>query len=75
MHKFLKRSDKFPKLDAAGQHKVRIRAKKLRYMAGFFKDAPRLVSRPSALNRLLERLERIQDCLGKIHDEQARRNS
>ncbi len=70
--KFLKRSKDLIKLDPAGQHKARIRAKKLRYMAGFFKDAPRLVSRPKALKRLLERLEQIQDCLGKIHDEQAR---
>lgn len=72
LRKFLKSSDGFPKLDAGGQHKARIRAKKLRYMAGFFKNAPRLVSRRKALKRLLERLEQIQDCLGKIHDDQAR---
>ncbi len=43
LRKFIKRSRNFPELDPAGQHKARIRAKKLRYMAGFFKDAPRLV--------------------------------
>jgi triphosphatase len=53
LRKFLKRSQNFPELDPTGQHKARIRAKKLRYMAGFFKDAPRLVSRPKALKRLL----------------------
>ncbi|MGJ0510137.1 MAG: CHAD domain-containing protein [Methylocystis sp.] len=72
LRKFLKRSRNFPQLDPKGQHKVRIRAKKLRYMAGFFKDSPRLVSGPKALKRLLERLEQIQDCLGKVHDDEAR---
>lgn len=69
---FLKRSRNFPELDPKGQHKVRIRAKKLRYMTGFFKESPRLVSGPKALKRLLERLEQIQDCLGKVHDDEAR---
>lgn len=72
LRKFLKRSRNFLELDPAGQHKVRIRAKKLRYMAGFFKDAPGIVSRPRALQRLLKRLEKIQDCLGRIHDDGAR---
>jgi CHAD domain-containing protein len=72
LRKFTKRSQNFLELDPAGQHKARIRAKKLRYMVAFFKNAPELVSRPKALKRLLDRLEQIQNCLGKIHDEQAR---
>ncbi len=72
LRKFMRRSKHLPDLDPAGQHKVRIRAKKLRYMAGFFKTAPQLVSAPKALRRLMENLEQIQDCLGRLHDHQAR---
>lgn len=70
--KFVKRARNLAELDPAAQHKVRIRAKKLRYMAGFFKTAPKLVSRRRALAKLLDRLEQMQNCLGEIHDEQAR---
>lgn len=41
-------------------------------MAGFFKNAPRLVSKRKALRRLLSRLEQMQNCLGLLHDEQAK---
>lgn len=72
LRKFVKQADNFPEFDAARQHKIRIRAKKLRYMAAFFKGSPKLVAKPNRLKRLLERLELIQNCLGELHDEQAK---
>ncbi|WP_424361519.1 CHAD domain-containing protein [Methylocystis parvus] len=72
LRKFVKRARDLAELDPAERHKVRIKAKKLRYMAGFFKTAPNLVSGRKALRRLLDRLERMQDCLGELHDEQTR---
>jgi CHAD domain-containing protein len=41
-------------------------------MIGFFKTAPMLVSTPKALRRAIKRLEKIQDCLGRLHDQKAR---
>lgn len=72
LRKFVKSARNLPDLDPDHQHKVRIKAKKLRYMAGFFKNAPRLVSKRKALRRLLSRLEQMQNCLGLLHDEQAK---
>lgn len=72
LRKFIRRSSDLLDLDPTGRHKVRIRAKKLRYMAGFFKTAPELVSGSKALRRVVENLEQIQDCLGRLHDQQAR---
>lgn len=72
LRKFTRRARDLAELDPAGQHKVRIRAKKLRYMAGFFKPAARLVAKPKALRNLLAELEQMQNCLGKLHDEKAK---
>lgn len=71
LRKFTKRARGLAELDPAERHKVRIKAKKLRYMAGFFKNAPQLVAGRKTLRRLLGRLERMQNCLGELHDEQA----
>ncbi|WP_442754626.1 CHAD domain-containing protein [Methylocystis sp. JAN1] len=71
LRKFVKRARPLATLDPAERHKVRIKAKKLRYMANFFKSAPRLVAARKRLRRLLARLERMQNCLGELHDEQA----
>ncbi|KAF2992312.1 CYTH and CHAD domain-containing protein [Methylocystis sp. MJC1] len=72
LRKFVESARNLPDLDPAQQHKVRIKSKKLRYMAGFFKNAPRLVSERKPLRRLLQRLEQMQNCLGLLHDEQAK---
>ncbi len=72
LRKFVKSARDLPDLGPAQQHKVRIKAKKLRYMAGFFTNAPQLVSGRKALRRLLSRLEKMQNCLGLLHDEQAK---
>jgi CHAD domain-containing protein len=47
--------------DAAGRHKLRIQAKKLRYLCEAF--LPRKQARSA-----LERLERVQDALGRLND-------
>lgn len=70
--KFLERAKDFESFDEEAQHKVRIRAKKLRYMAAFFEARPRIVARRGQLAPLLKRLETMQNCLGEIHDEQAK---
>ncbi len=52
-------------------HKLRIRAKKLRYMAQFFADVPG-VANSSRLERLLDRLDALQSTLGDMRDKAAR---
>jgi inorganic triphosphatase YgiF len=59
-------------LDMDALHKLRIRAKKLRYMAQFFADVPG-VADPKQLKRLLDRLDELQSTLGDMRDEAARR--
>ena len=59
-------------LDMVALHKLRIRAKKLRYMAQFFADVPG-VADPKQLKRLLDRLDGLQSALGDMRDEAARR--
>ncbi len=71
LRKFIRQAGDLAERDAAAQHKIRIKAKKLRYMAGFFKSAPQLVAKPKALQSLLTCLEEMQNCLGEIHDQRA----
>jgi triphosphatase len=71
LRKFLKKARGLVDLGPDEQHKIRIKAKKLRYMAGFFASSGNLVAKPKQLQGLLRRLERMQDCLGLRHDEQA----
>jgi triphosphatase len=59
-------------LDARSRHRIRIKAKKLRYMVDFFKDAPKVAAKPKAMKMLLVRLEELQARLGKVHDEDAK---
>lgn len=54
----------FDKLDAEGRHKLRIKAKNLRYAAEAF--APLFASRPAA--RMIGRIKRLQDELGALND-------
>jgi triphosphatase len=60
------------RLDPDTRHKLRIKAKKLRYMAQFFSGVPRIAD-PADLKRLLARLDKLQAALGDMHDEEARR--
>ncbi|MCI3134080.1 CYTH and CHAD domain-containing protein [Phenylobacterium aquaticum] len=54
----------FGKLDAEGRHKLRIKAKNLRYAAEAF--APLFAARPAA--RMVGRIKRLQDDLGALND-------
>jgi inorganic triphosphatase YgiF len=51
-------------LDARKRHRLRIKAKKLRYMFEFLKP----VASRKALGAVLDRLERLQDLLGALND-------
>lgn len=52
-------------LDAQGRHRLRIKAKKLRYAAEFFAES---FGRTRRRNRFLKTLGNLQDALGRIHD-------
>jgi inorganic triphosphatase YgiF len=52
-------------LDAQSHHRLRIKAKKLRYAAGFFAES---FGRKRRRNRFLKALGHLQDALGRIHD-------
>jgi inorganic triphosphatase YgiF len=60
------------RLDPDARHKLRINAKKLRYMAQFFSGVPGVADSEN-LKRLLARLDKLQAALGDMHDEEARR--
>ncbi|VFU08656.1 CHAD domain containing protein [Methylocella tundrae] len=57
-------------LDAGAQHAVRIAAKKLRYMAQFFVGVSGVADR-KRMKRLLGGLDKLQSCLGVLHDDEA----
>jgi inorganic triphosphatase YgiF len=61
----LKRGRKFAKLDDERRHRLRIKAKKLRYAAEFFADS---FGRAKRRDRFFEALERLQDDLGVLND-------
>jgi triphosphatase len=66
--KVRKKHKSFADLDARRRHKLRIRAKKLRYAAEFFSGLfpNRQASKRRA--KFLAALERVQDCLGDLND-------
>jgi triphosphatase len=57
------------KLDADQRHRVRIRAKKLRYAADFFRG----LYAPSSVRPYLDRIEGIQEVLGTLNDAEVAR--
>ncbi|PNG27606.1 CYTH and CHAD domain-containing protein [Methylocella silvestris] len=63
----LKQGEILESLDPEARHKVRIDAKKLRYMTEFFVDCPEVADKKS-VGALLKRLETIQSSLGAMHD-------
>lgn len=56
----------YEQLDPIGRHKLRIRAKRLRYAAEFF--APLFPDADKRKRRFLQRLKRLQDSLGALND-------
>jgi CHAD domain-containing protein len=61
----VKRGRKLDRLDARGRHRLRIKAKKLRYAAEFFAGT---FGRRRRRERLLKRLSALQDDLGAAND-------
>jgi triphosphatase len=59
-------------LDPAARHRIRINAKKLRYMAEFFLDVPEIAERRKTYKSLIGALEDLQEALGEMHDIEVR---
>jgi inorganic triphosphatase YgiF len=69
MHRRLRRGGRrLARLDAQSRHRLRIKAKKLRYAAEFFAGA---FGRRERRKRFLNALRKIQDRLGRLHDASA----
>jgi triphosphatase len=68
LDKFLKVGKHLEMMDAAEQHRLRIRAKKLRYVVEFFEDFAR---NRKAFDVIVGTLETLQSALGEIHDTNA----
>lgn len=64
--KFRKAGGRLAKLDPAERHRLRIRAKKLRYAAEFFGGA--FAKRPARRQAYLEALKAVQERLGDLND-------
>jgi inorganic triphosphatase YgiF len=60
-----KRGRRFASLDAKGRHKLRIRAKRMRYAAEFFAS---LFDQGGGRRRFLKRLKAMQSALGQLND-------
>jgi CHAD domain-containing protein len=60
------------RLDSVARHKLRIKAKKLRYAAQFFPGVSSVADREQ-LKCFLVCLDKLQSALGDLHDEEATR--
>jgi inorganic triphosphatase YgiF len=60
-----RRGRRLARLDARSRHRLRIKAKKLRYAAEFFSES---FGRKGRRKRFLQALEDLQDSLGRLHD-------
>lgn len=61
-----RRGRRFGQLDSAGRHKLRIRAKRLRYAVEFFD--PLFPDASKSRHKFLQALKDLQDCLGALND-------
>jgi triphosphatase len=69
--KLVKRGAGLAKVGPSARHKIRIEAKKLRYMAEFFVDVPGVAKDRKRLKELINCCEKLQAALGVIRDEEA----
>ena len=69
--KLVKQGAGLAKLGSDARHRIRIQAKKLRYMAEFFVDVPGAAKDHKRLNELIDCCEMLQAALGAIRDEEA----
>ncbi len=72
--RLVKRGAHLEELDPAGRHRIRIAAKRLRYMAEFFAGPAIFGPEQKTLKQIIKSCEKLQDALGTIRDEQAMRN-
>lgn len=68
----LRRGADLANLGPEARHRVRIEAKKLRYMAEFFADVRGIAVARKLLKRFIDSLGDIQAALGEMHDEEAK---
>jgi triphosphatase len=54
------------------RHRIRIDAKKLRYMVEFFLDVPEIATKRKTTKSLVKALEDLQESLGEMHDIEVR---
>ena len=69
LKKLLKRARHLDTLDDHKRHRVRIAAKKLRYMCEFFASLLSGKKEKHRFDRLIAKLEKMQDGLGALQDE------
>src|SRR3984893_5938774 len=69
--KLVKQGAGLAKLACGARHRIRIEAKKLRYMAEFFGDVPGVAKDHKRLKELIDCCEKLQAALGAIRDEEA----
>lgn len=69
--KLVNRGANLLKADAATRHRIRIEAKRLRYIGEFFSGAPDFDADRDDLKLLIRHTEGLQDALGSIRDEEA----
>jgi CHAD domain-containing protein len=67
-HRLRKAGRRLARLDAQSRHRLRIKAKRLRYAAEFFAGA---FGRRERRKRFLSALRKLQDRLGRLHDASA----
>ncbi|ACB95981.1 CYTH and CHAD domain-containing protein [Beijerinckia indica] len=67
--KIVRRGRTLVKLTPEARHRLRIAAKKLRYMADFFLDVPSIARNRPSYKIMLEALEKLQASLGELHDQ------
>lgn len=71
LSKLVKRGEDLADLDAGARHKIRIEAKKLRYMAEFFGSARGVAKQPKQYKAMITCCEMLQESLGAIRDQEA----
>ena len=70
----LKMGAELSQLTPTGHHRLRLRAKKLRYALEFFEKTRGLGRGSKIYRKLVQDLEALQSALGKLHDHEARRH-
>ncbi len=71
LSRVVKRGESLADLDAAARHKIRIEAKKLRYMAEFFLSTRGVAKQLKDYKAMIACCEKLQEALGAIRDKDA----